>query len=695
MTNDSEPDKKEADLKNRSNSCPPIQKELINVRTSDFVNKERQRGKSLQDKSKDADLDSSSNSNEEKADEPQKKESSSNIKNVFDGIVSKLMDQNALKAAGGANPLMNQNPMANMNPLQQMQQQQAMGMLYSMLINSPYQNANNQQGAMNPAFVQNPYALQAFQQQVLANSLLQSQQRNSNEQNLSNQSAQKNCHPFAAALPMLNAMKNRAEIPQAPQAMGYTPTSNYLRNDTKLLVPFHKQQQAQNKMTAQQQAGEVIRRPRTRISDEQLKILRENFDITTVPGEEQIQSMAHQTNLPIKVIKHWFRNTLFKERQRSKDSPYNFNIPPKLTLDDAYNNKKKSQPEKSNEQATKVQESDKKYSLDLTKDVKAINFSNKLPEPESNSSKLNDTLRSTSNTSPKINPGFNLDISQNGEDSNLDLSSFLNENNNMSFDGNFSLSSAQRRPARTKFSDFQLNFLKNLFRQNPYPKDEDLDSLSKSLNLSQRVIVVWFQNARQKARRQLELQQQNSSQFMMNLQQPDKVENKTNNPSSSSLTFITPLESKDKDEQINSFVKNLSSNNAAAENNDVSSNATLNASKNENERNNSDYQKRLLLMFEHLTRLGNMKQNNADSNDSAGMSSKDNHMEKVNENVNRAAEHLQKGSFQLPMISSHQKQSNQQLKRTYAMSAMNQIPSAAYGNQAVLPTQDYNFSKGK
>jgi len=27
-------------------------------------------------------------------------------------------------------------------------------------------------------------------------------------------------------------------------------------------------------------------------------------------------------------VKHWFRNTLFKERQRCKDSPYNFNVPP-------------------------------------------------------------------------------------------------------------------------------------------------------------------------------------------------------------------------------------------------------------------------------------------------------------------------------------------------------------------------------
>ncbi|CAD7001888.1 unnamed protein product [Ceratitis capitata] len=34
----------------------------------------------------------------------------------------------------------------------------------------------------------------------------------------------------------------------------------------------------------------------------------------------------------MKVVKHWFRNTLFKERQRNKDSPYNFSNPPSTTL---------------------------------------------------------------------------------------------------------------------------------------------------------------------------------------------------------------------------------------------------------------------------------------------------------------------------------------------------------------------------
>ena len=80
-------------------------------------------------------------------------------------------------------------------------------------------------------------------------------------------------------------------------------------------------------MTAAQQ-----KRARTRITDDQLKILRAHFDINNSPSEDQIHEMASQSGLPPKVIKHWFRNTLFKERQRNKDSPYNFNNPPSTTL---------------------------------------------------------------------------------------------------------------------------------------------------------------------------------------------------------------------------------------------------------------------------------------------------------------------------------------------------------------------------
>merc|ERR1719232_935061 len=74
------------------------------------------------------------------------------------------------------------------------------------------------------------------------------------------------------------------------------------------------------------------KRARTRITDEQLKILRSHFDINNSPAEDTLNKMAAQTGLPLKVIKHWFRNTLFKERQKNKDSPYNFNNPPSTML---------------------------------------------------------------------------------------------------------------------------------------------------------------------------------------------------------------------------------------------------------------------------------------------------------------------------------------------------------------------------
>ena len=54
------------------------------------------------------------------------------------------------------------------------------------------------------------------------------------------------------------------------------------------------------------------KRARTRISDDQLKVLRQYFDINNSPTEESILEMAAKTGLPAKVIKHWFRNTLFK-----------------------------------------------------------------------------------------------------------------------------------------------------------------------------------------------------------------------------------------------------------------------------------------------------------------------------------------------------------------------------------------------
>uniref|UniRef100_A0A8C2FD65 Homeobox domain-containing protein n=1 Tax=Cyprinus carpio TaxID=7962 RepID=A0A8C2FD65_CYPCA len=152
-----------------------------------------------------------------------------------------------------------------------------------------------------------------------------------------------------------------------------------------------------------------FKRPRTRITDDQLKILRAHFDINNSPNEEQIQEMAERSGLPQKVIKHWFRNTLFKERQRSKDSPYNFNIPPMTTLED----------------------------IRLESQMNMLEY-------------------------------YRTDATSN------------------------------RRSSRTRFTDYQLRVLQDFFDTNAYPKDDEIEQLSTVLNLPTRVIVVWFQNARQK-----------------------------------------------------------------------------------------------------------------------------------------------------------------------------------------------------
>ncbi|XP_033847610.1 zinc finger homeobox protein 3 isoform X1 [Periophthalmus magnuspinnatus] len=178
------------------------------------------------------------------------------------------------------------------------------------------------------------------------------------------------------------------------------------------LAQLYQQQLTPAMLQAQQN-----KRPRTRITDDQLRVLRQYFDINNSPNEDQIKEMADKSGLPQKVIKHWFRNTLFKERQRNKDSPYNFNNPPTTTLED-----------------TKVD--------------------SKPPSPE-----------------PMKQEYY-----------------------------------GSKRSSRTRFTDYQLRVLQDFFDANAYPKDDEFEQLSNLLSLPTRVIVVWFQNARQKARKNYENQ---------------------------------------------------------------------------------------------------------------------------------------------------------------------------------------------
>lgn len=190
--------------------------------------------------------------------------------------------------------------------------------------------------------------------------------------------------------------------------------------------------------TGQTQVNAAIqqsKRTRTRISEEQLSILRKHFDINSLPSDDDINKMSAQSCLPHKVIKHWFRNTLFKERQRDKDSPYNFNNPPTIALE----------------------ESSEEVAQDHSMALSPCSLSPGLPTNSSPLSQASDLQRAEAHRG--------------------------------------------RRSSRTRFTEKQLETLQGVFEATPYPREEEYDRLSALLCLSNRVIVVWFQNARQRARK--------------------------------------------------------------------------------------------------------------------------------------------------------------------------------------------------
>lgn len=332
-------------------------------------------------------------------------------------------------------------------------------------------------------------------------------------------------------------------------------------------------------MTFQANAAASQKRARTRITDEQLKILRAHFDINNSPGEEQILDMASQSGLPPKVIKHWFRNTLFKERQRNKDSPYNFNNPPSTTLnleeyektgeakvtplnssvsgssssDDKSPNKQATPPPsiqnisasqpteikqealeqsqfQQQQQGTQHQEEQQHHSpgssggqqsrppspaLSMSSVFSAIHHDISSHPPSTTNAPSTPMLppklasQNFANPTPGAGSVVPSAIAAMALTPQRSLSpgrgpaDYFGGNSNGS---NTSGGSSGKRANRTRFTDYQIKVLQEFFENNAYPKDDDLEYLSKLLGLSPRVIVVWFQNARQKARKVYENQ---------------------------------------------------------------------------------------------------------------------------------------------------------------------------------------------
>ena len=323
------------------------------------------------------------------------------------------------------------------------------------------------------------------------------------------------------------------------------------------------------------------KRARTKITEDQLKVLRANFDISNSPSDDQINMMAQQTGLPPKVIKHWFRNTLFKERQKNKDSPYNFNNPPSTMINleeyektgeakvnpigsdgdgrqnddaDGKSEEKGESPEMMETDQVDKRDNEKKSDTEqivpssssspqiTSHNNTSLNFNSTNPVPNVTQSSLQtsltlssilssqtmaDSLSHLPNYPAPLQPPFGQ--SEAGQNSFSKMLHNLAVNSNMSElsepaspqGGHHRLSPGQqdmsihgKRANRTRFSDYQVKVLQEFFEKNAYPKDDDLEYLSKLLGLTPRVIVVWFQNARQKARKAYENQPSNES--MMN-----------------------------------------------------------------------------------------------------------------------------------------------------------------------------------
>ena len=263
-------------------------------------------------------------------------------------------------------------------------------------------------------------------------------------------------------------------------------------------------------------SGDVqqLKRARTRITDDQLNVLRTHFDISNSPSDEEIREIALETSLPQKVIKHWFRNTLFKERQRCKDSPYNFSIPPLSDLPSF----SQIEDQLSNNAATEQSSIEiTEYVVDQVVKPKQDQESDATGN-ESEVSLYEDMVQHSASSTPKSSLTSSLSFAGGGSggaasDTTGHMGTFGQIAGAVALASGYMTSSDVmtyqhqhhhhhgKRANRTHFTDQQIHVLQEHFEQNAYPKDDELESLSRQLDLSPRVIIVWFQNARQKARK--------------------------------------------------------------------------------------------------------------------------------------------------------------------------------------------------
>ncbi|PIO62459.1 homeobox domain protein, partial [Teladorsagia circumcincta] len=178
--------------------------------------------------------------------------------------------------------------------------------------------------------------------------------------------------------------------------------------------------------------------------------------IKALPDEvsQSCPSLLVLLKRPLQLVDDHYRSQMkLKERQRDKDSPYNFSVPPQMGIDlDTY--------EKTGE--TKV------VPLASAAELKR----EPSPKPAETPTVPPLNLQAMMQQMQHANPFQFMDPAGmiSGPMTQLSQSS-----------------TSGRRANRTRFTDYQLRTLQQFFDKQAYPKDDDLEVLSKKLQLSPRI----------------------------------------------------------------------------------------------------------------------------------------------------------------------------------------------------------------
>jgi zinc finger homeobox protein 4 len=116
--------------------------------------------------------------------------------------------------------------------------------------------------------------------------------------------------------------------------------------------------------------------------------------------------------------------------------------------------------------------------------------------PSSLYNNINDVINQQIESIPMNNIASPGNLNQMGPPKKFQLNKIFDKSYESNSSSSNSSTSSGKRANRTRFTDYQIKVLQEFFENNSYPKDSDLEYLSKLLLLSPRVIVVWFQVSR-------------------------------------------------------------------------------------------------------------------------------------------------------------------------------------------------------